>query len=91
MNCYIIQKAGRGLGVFTILFKIGSFNKHLDQAICAFQTVWQEDKDMCSGQGRRNLKHPEEEYQVVQEVQEDKVMCPGKGRRNLKHPEEEEE
>uniref|UniRef100_A0A7S4R0V3 carbonic anhydrase n=1 Tax=Ditylum brightwellii TaxID=49249 RepID=A0A7S4R0V3_9STRA len=62
MNCYIIQKAGRGLGVFTILFEIGSFNKLLDQAICAFQTVWQTGKNACSRGGRRDL---EEEVDVV--------------------------
>eukprot|EP00957_Ditylum_brightwellii_P212205 15367074-Ditylum_brightwellii.AAC.1 len=56
MNCYIIQKAGRGLGVFTILFKIGSFNKLLDEAICSFQSVWQKDKNACSGGGRRDLE-----------------------------------
>mmetsp|Transcript_34542 Transcript_34542/g.45786 ORF Transcript_34542/g.45786 Transcript_34542/m.45786 type:complete len:315 (+) Transcript_34542:2-946(+) len=56
MNCYIIQKAGRGLGVFTILFEIGSFNKLLDEAICSFQSVWQKDKNACSGGGRRDLE-----------------------------------
>jgi len=71
MNCYIIQKAGRGLGVFTILFEIGGFNRLLDQVICSFETVWQKDKNACSRGGRRDL---EEEADIGDDDDDDDAI-----------------
>jgi len=55
IRIYVIQKAGRGVPVITLLAKVGKFNNHLQEALDEFQKVWESNDNACQ-KSNRNLR-----------------------------------